>query len=101
MPFKRGAPLGNINRLTHGRNTRAYKERRAKLRTLRRRTRNLIIRAKLVLSARRALHAKQMRAAATERRDFRAETQRRGDQQALPSQRESTLEICSARAARQ
>jgi hypothetical protein len=54
---KRGAPLGNTNRLKHGRWSRARMADDKALRALLRQTRHLIIRANMVVRARRAFLA--------------------------------------------
>jgi hypothetical protein len=58
MPFQRGAPKGNRNRLKHGRYTRAATERRTLQRAQIRALKNLAIKATFVFHARRALRLK-------------------------------------------
>jgi hypothetical protein len=61
MPFKRGAPKGNTNRLKHGLYSRAGQKRRADVRAQVRKLKNLAIKATLVLHARRVLRLKRER----------------------------------------
>jgi hypothetical protein len=63
MPFQRGAPKGNTNRLRHGNYSRTRKQRRAEVRSEIRKLKNLVIKATLVLHARRALRLKNTRRA--------------------------------------
>ncbi len=60
---KRGAPFGNRNRLRHGTYSRAYAERRAKVRALLARTRALICRLDMFARSREAVLRKRKRQA--------------------------------------
>ena len=62
---KRGAPFGNSNRLKHGRWTKAKIADDKAFRALLRKTRHLIIRANMVVRARRAFQALVKRRAKT------------------------------------